>query len=203
MSWNVCLRLLCADYSYMVYFVRCLGAGACGAGSQPTAEGSGGWEAADFGEGSTSRRQHQQSHRQHADGQQQVGLKIICYMCCLVYCYDHLFTFNGHERLDNCSILSPQTEKECRVSPSHGGRSVRRQLTDPPRSMTAKRYEALQHIAALIWLFSIYQTEPIYRALFKWDAQSALMEGEKKWKIKVAVAFIPLPLPPSEIIPSF
>lgn len=35
--------------------------------------------------------------------------------------------------------------------------------------MTAKRYEALQHIAALIQLFSIYQTEPIYRALFKWD----------------------------------
>lgn len=57
-------------------------------------------------------------------------------------------------------------------------------FNDPPRSMTAKRYEALQHIAALIQLFSIYQTEPIYRALFKWDAQSALMGGEKKMENK-------------------
>ena len=52
--------------------VGCVGAGACGAGGQPAAEGSGGREAAGAGESPTGWRWHQQSRQQHADGWKQV-----------------------------------------------------------------------------------------------------------------------------------
>lgn len=43
-----------------------------------------------------------------------------------------------------CLFQSLQAEKECRVSPSHGGRSVSRQTTSPEHP-DQTRYEAVQH----------------------------------------------------------
>lgn len=82
---------------------RRLGAGASGAGGQPAAEGAGGREDADPGEGATGRGQHQQSHQQHADGQQQVPKSLRL----------RLLPLSGPaERLADCRRLSLLRQKK-------------------------------------------------------------------------------------------
>lgn len=173
-------KLLLVFYCFVLILICvhwCLGAGACGAGRLPAAEGPRGWEAAGAGESATSWKRHQQSYQQHADGQQQVGAEGTGSLWwwrvgVWIYVTDELLV------LANSSIfisISPGRKRAPRFSKPW--RKIGEWHNIQIRFVTAK---TLQHMATLIWLFSTYQTEPIYRTRSNQDALSAFRGRENK-----------------------